>query len=222
MQQAHHRSGETSNQGLATRSLFVWLLVSALLFGFLVGWIARAEPVASAATTDADATATRAAELEELEQLRTQVAEQATACAEKQPSPTPTQVPAGEMGLEYPYGDGWSVTVIDAVAVPATDAVKPSGAFLQVNLTLTNNGRENEIFPFNELVLLDGQQRSYAISAEASRELVAQDWDFYVEPSQPTVKSVIFDVAPDAGTSFVLESTKDPAFRVKVEIVQRG
>src|SRR5215216_3668855 len=133
MQHAHQESGETSNQGLATRSLFVWLLVSALLFGFLVGWIARAEPVASAATTEADATATRTAELEELEQLRTQVAEQATACAEKQPSPTPTQVPAGEMGQEYPYGDRWSVTVIDAVAVPATDAAKPTGAFLQVN-----------------------------------------------------------------------------------------
>jgi hypothetical protein len=222
MQKAHQGPGETTNQDSATRSLVVWLLVSALLLGFLVGWIVRAEPAASAATTEADATVTRAAELEELEQLRTQVAEQATACADKQPSPTPTQVPAGEMGQAFPYGEGWTVVVVDAVTIPGTDAVKPSGAFLQVNLTLTNNGRENEIFPFNELVLIDSQQRSYAISTEASRELVAQDWDFFVEPSQPTAKSVIFDVAPDAGTSFVLESTKDPAFRVKVEIVQRG
>jgi hypothetical protein len=222
MQKAHQEPVETGNQGSAMRSLFVWLIVSALLLGFLVGWIVRAEPAASATTTEADATATRAAELEELEQLRTQVAEQATACADEQPSPTPTQVPAGETGQEYPYGDGWTIIVIDAVPVPGTDIVKPSGAFLQVNLTLTNNGRENEIFPFHELVLIDSQQRSYAISTEASRELVAQDWDFFVEPSQPTAKSVIFDVAPDAGTSFVLESTKDPAFRVKVELVQRG
>jgi hypothetical protein len=222
MQKIHQVSGETTNETSATRSIVVWLLVSALMLGFLVGWIARAEPVTSAATTEADATATRAAELVELEQLRTQVAEQATACADDQPTPTPTQVPAGEMGQEYPYGDGWTVIVIDAVTVPGTEATKPSGAFLQVNMSLTNNGRENKIFPFNELVLIDSQQHSYAISTEASREFVAQDWDFFVEPSQPTGKSVIFDVAPDAGTSFVLESTKDPAFRVKVEIVQRG
>jgi hypothetical protein len=201
---------------------FAWLLVTALLLGFLIGWIARAEPAASASTTEADATATRAAELEELERLRTQVAIQATACAPKEPSPTPTQVPAGEMGQEYPYGDGWTVVVIDVVPVPGTDAVQPNGTFRRVNLTLTNNGRENEIFPFQELVLVDSQGRTYAISAEASRELIAQDWDFFVEPSRPAEKSVIFDVAPDAGTSFVLESSQNPAFRVKVEVVQRG
>ena len=198
MQKALQQPGETSNQKLATRSLFAWLIVSALLLGFLIGWVVRAEPAVSAAATEADATATRAAELKELGELRTQVAEQATVCADKQPSPTPTQVPAGEVGQEFAYKDGWTVVVIDAVSVPGTDATKPSGAFLQVDLALTNNGRENEIFPFHELVLIDSQQRSYAISPTASRELIAQDWDFFVEPSQPTAKSVIFDVAPDA------------------------
>jgi hypothetical protein len=203
------------------KPLAAWLIVAALVLGFFVGRLASAGPSASAA--EPDATATRTAELAELDQLRTQVAMQATACADdSQPTATPTQVPAGEMGQEHPYADGWTVIVIDAVSVPSTDAAKPTGAFLQVNLKLTNNGRENEIFPFNELVLVDSQQRSYTISTSASRELIAQDWDFFVEPSKPTVKPVIFDVAPDAGTSFVLESTSDPAFRVKVEIVQRG
>jgi hypothetical protein len=222
MQNAHRAPGESSNQRPAALSLFIWLLVSALVLGFLIGWLLRAEPAASATTSGADATATRTAELAELEQLRTKVAAQATACADDQPSPTPTQVPAGEMGQEYPYRDTWKVVVIEALPVPGTDSVKPNGAFLQVDLTLTNTGRENEIFPFYELVLVDSQQRSYAISPEASRELIAQDWDFFVEPSQPTAKSVIFDVAPDAGTSFVLESTADPAFRVNVAIAQRG
>jgi hypothetical protein len=199
-----------------------WLIVSALLLGFIAGRMVGPNPHVNAAATEPDATATRTAELAELEQLRTQVAAQATACADDDPSPTPTQVPAGEMGNAYPYGDAWTVIVIDAVPVPGTNATQPNGAFLRVNLTLTNSGRENKIFPFHELVLVDNQQRSFAISADAARQLIAQDWDFFVEPSQPTAKSVIFDVAPDAGTTFVLESTTNPAFRVNVAIAQRG
>ena len=204
------------------KTFAAWLIVSALLLGFIAGRMIGPNPHVNAAATEPDATATRAAELAELEQLRTQVAAQATACADDQPSPTPTQVPAGEMGHEYPYRDSWTVVVIEAVPVSGTDTVKPNGAFLQVDLTLTNTGRENEIFPFYELVLVDSQQRSYAVSPDASRDLIAPDWDFFVEPSQPTAKSVIFDIAPDAGTTFVLESTTNPAFRVNVAIVQRG
>jgi hypothetical protein len=222
MQIAQGAPGETRNHGIATRSLFAWFIASALVLGLMLGWVARAEPVASANTAGADATATRSAELAELNQLRTQVAEQATACATAQPSPTPTQGPAGEMGQEHQYGDIWTVVVVDAVPVPGTDTVKPKGMFMEVHLILTHHEPINKAFPFHELVLVDSQDRPYTVAANESRELIAPGWDAYTEPSQPTARTILFDVAPDAGTSFVLESTMNPAFRVKVEIVQRG
>ncbi|MFL5758353.1 MAG: hypothetical protein ACJ789_01365 [Thermomicrobiales bacterium] len=205
------------------RPLVAWLLISALVLGFFIGRVAGSGPAASAAATEPDATATRTAELAELERLRTQVAQQPTACANNlTPAVTPTLVPPAEMGQPHPYGDAWTLVVRDAEpAVPRGDTM-PSGVFLQVNLTLTNNTQKSKVMLFADLVLVDGQGRAYLFAEQASRSILGDTYQFIIEPSLSVDTAIIFDVAPDAGTSFVLQSAKDPTFRVKVEVIQRG
>jgi hypothetical protein len=203
------------------RPLFAWLIVSALVLGFFVGRVASDGPGASAAASEPDATATRSAEVAELDALRTQVAQQPSACPET-PVVTPTLVPAGEMDQPYSYTDAWTVIVHDAQPVTAPAEVKPNGALLRVNLTLANNGSKRELFPFLDLVLVDSQNRTFLVSLGGSNAIIGADWNFFIDPSIPVDKSVIFDVATDAGTSFVLQSTSEPTFRVNVEVVQRG
>jgi hypothetical protein len=219
-QRGEHRSPRFS---AGTKPLIAWLIVSALVAGFFFGRIADAGPAASAAATEPDATATRTAELAELEALQTQVAQASTPCAAPtQPVATPTEVPAGEMGQEYPYAGGWTVVVKDVIPVRATADAKPQGMFLQVNFTLTNNNSSAMTFPFRDLVLVDSGNRSFVLSQNGSTLILGPSWYLGIDPSLPTDQAVIFDVAPDAGTSFVLESTADPTFRVNVQIIQRG
>jgi hypothetical protein len=211
------------SERIRTKPVVAWLLVSALLLGFLIGRVVASGPAASAAATEPDATATRTAELAELDALRTQVAQQPTACATNPtPAVTPTLVPPGEMGEPYPYAGAWTIVVKDASPVAPTGNSKPKGAFLRVNLTLTNNSQKPAVMYFANMVLVDTQGRAYPFAENASHEILGNTYQFIIQPSLPVDTPIIFDVASDAGTSFVLQSTTDPTFRVKVEIVQRG
>jgi hypothetical protein len=212
---------QAANPGM--KPLLAWFIVSALVLGFFIGRVASDGPAVSAAANEPDATATRTAELAELDALRTQVAQQPSACPQTPtPAATPTPVPAGDMGQPYPYTDAWTVVVKDAEPVLSSGDVQPKGAFLKVNLTITNNRSEHELFPFTDLQLVDGQNRTFLVSQEGSNAIIATNWDFFIDPSIPVDKSVVFDVATDSGTSFILQSTTEPTFRVKVEVVQRG
>jgi hypothetical protein len=222
-QQGGQVAPKSRSTTIGFKPVVAWFIVAAVILGFFVGRIASDGPAAIAAADEPDATATRTAELAELDTLRTQVAQQPSACPQTPtPSATATPVPAGDMGQPYAYTDAWTVVVKDAEPVNAPTDVQPKGAFLKVNLTITNNGGEHALFPFTDLQLIDSQNRTFLVSQEGSTTIIAPNWDYFIDPSIPVDKSVVFDVATDAGASFILQSATEPTFRVNVEIVQRG
>jgi hypothetical protein len=202
-------------------------ILLALGIGFVAGraW----SPVGTGATTSngtpiAEATATREAELEELERLRTQVAEQATACA---PTPTPaataTPVPPSPQNVPVSYGENWTIEATGASTAPNVTDHFPEGIFILVNLTITNNEATGRFFEYEDLRLVDDQGRVFVSDVfVSSRVPIDQRINYEFDPSLPLETVVVFDIATDAGTQFILESTADPTFRVQVSLEMRG
>jgi hypothetical protein len=205
------------------------IIAGVVLMGFLAGRVSTAD---SARAQDAtpDATAISESEREELNRLRTQVAQTVvctpppTAIPTVEPSPTatPTPVPPKAMGESLEYVDGWTV-VVNSLTIPGTsDRISPAGKFLQVSLTVTNNSDENRSFPFRDLSLVDEQGRSFRMSDEATTQYYGPSWYLGSDPYLPADFTVLFDVAADAGSNFILESRADPTFRVAVQMQVLG
>jgi hypothetical protein len=208
-------------------STTLWAILIALSIGFVAGRVWN--PGGTWATTAngtpiVDATSTREAELMELEQLRTQVAQQATACAETPtPTATPTPAPPTAQGVPVPYIGNWTVVVTSAsTALNVADSF-PEGTYVLVNLTITNNDATVRFFEYDDLTLLDDQGRVFVSELVVSSHVpVDHPINFQFDPSLPTETVVVFDVAEDVGTTFILESTADPTFRVQVSLEMRG
>jgi hypothetical protein len=105
--------------------------------------------------------------------------------------------------------------------MPNFSDLTPEGIYAKVNLTITNNTGNSRSFPYEELVLRDGQGRSF-ISPNEIKTRNEAGWFSPFPPSLPTDGFVIFDIATDAVGPFILESTADPTFRVQIELEQRG
>jgi hypothetical protein len=213
-----------------------WILTAAVVVALAIGFAAgRAGPwgagaAGRAATQPTDPTATREAEVRELERLRTQVAATPPVCTPPPeptttptpaPTTTPTPVPPAAIGSPLPYGDDWTVVVTNASSRPTVGTETATGFFVQVNVTVTNHAATPRPFPFGELVVDDPQGRVFELATAASSQ-IALSWYRAVKPSLPTDLAVVFEVTADAGERFVLESTEDPTFRVQLELAQRG
>ncbi len=212
----------------------LWLVFLAIVAGFVLGRAsAGGSGPGALAQSDAGgarATATRAAELMELERLRTQVAQTppaviCTPAATATPTPTPTPVPPAAMNTPLPFADDWTVMVTSVVKTAMVSGFNQSatakGVYVQVNLLITNNARDRRTFPFGDLILVDTQGRVFEPALMASI-IAGGTWSFFFPTSDPTASAVIFDVPADAGDIFVLESRKDPAFRVRLDVQLRG
>jgi hypothetical protein len=209
------------------RQVTLWVALIALTIGFAAGrmW----SPAGTGATTSvgtpaADITATREAELQQLEQLRTQVAQPATLCAQTPtPTATPTPAPPAAQGQPLPYIENWTVKVTGAATTMNVADSFPEGVYVLVNLTITNNEAEKRFFKYEDLRLLDDHGRVFISDQYVStRVRIDQRINFQFNPSIPTDTVVVFDVATDAGQSFILESTADPTFREQVNLEMRG
>ena len=227
---------DASNPMLTRRSL----LHAGLLFGAggAVGGLA-AGPVlgrgglAGAATPIAGATATRQAELEELRALQTQVAEpiQCTPAPTEPPAPTETPipptptatvVPATASGEPTPYGEEWIVTVLGIAHVPAAGEHLPEGQFIRVNVTIQNLTNDALAPPFTDWMLVTTRGQAYDVDLLASNDIAGVGWGLNVGAGETADRALVFDVPADAGTSFVLESRREPSFRVSVALQSFG
>jgi hypothetical protein len=180
------------------------------------------EDSAGAATAQFDtaATATRAAELGELADLRTQVAllSGAADCLPvgiATPSATPTLAPPAAMHEPVRYGEDWTVTANTVTMRPTFGIFTATGIYAQVSLTITNNTSASRTFPYEELVLRDERDRIF-IPSQQVRILNEAGWYSPFPPNLPTGGFIVFDVATDAQGPFVVESTADPTFRIQV------
>jgi hypothetical protein len=220
-----------------------WAVLVALAIGFVVG---RMGPVAgigattSPGTPSPEASAITEDELAELERLRTQVAQTPvgvvctpppsptnTTVPSPTPTPsptaTPTPVPPAAMDEPLPYPENWTIAVTGIASATNIGDNIPDGIFMIVSLTVTNNEATERFFPYGDFVLVDDQGRPFVEDVFlASRVPIDQPINFQFPPSLPLDTAIVFDVATDVGTSFILESTADPTFRVKADIEMRG
>src|SRR5438093_1456924 len=99
----------------------------------------------------------------------------------------------------------------------------PKGVYVLVNLTITNNEATKRFFTYADMRLLDNQGREYLSDVfVSSRVPIDQPINFQFDPSVPADTVAVFDVALDAGQSFILESAADPTFREQVNLEMRG
>ena len=208
----------------------IWWVAAALAVGFLAGrlWIGGPAPAATSAQGAApEATATREAELAELDDLRTRAAQTpepavCTPAATATPEPTPTPVPPVAAGQPLPYGEDWIVTATGIALMPTISTETATGIFAQVNLTITNNASETRRFRLIDLRLVDDRGRVFEAVSVATAIVGGSGGEPRIPPSLPTETAVVFDVTTDVGSSFILESKVDPMFRVQLERAQLG
>jgi len=204
-----------------------WLLgAGAVLGAAAIPSITSTMPSARAWQAAADPTKTREAELAELNALRTQVAEPGV-CTPPVASPVPatataTPVPPAAVGATISYAGRFDITVLGIAPVPAGGGLESQGQLLQVNLTVLNTSRDAELPPFYSWLLIDASGQAYQVDPDASREIGGIGWDLNVATGELASRSVVFDVLPNAGTAFTLESRDEPAFRVALAIESHG
>ena len=200
--------------------------------GVIIGaiWKEGTAPVRTAlARADAspDATAARQAELDELHELQTRVANPpvctpAATNTPVPPTPTPTEVPVAPMNTPVSYDEIWTITVLGITPVPAISAATPAGKFMQVNLKASHAAPTAKILRLTDFILRDSRDRFSIPNAETNRAVFGNLWLPGVDPGVTEDAAILFDVAADAGDSFILESRVDPTFRVAMTVEQRG
>lgn len=206
-----------------------WLLALAVLAGFIAGRAMSDGRGAGALATEPDATATRAAELTELAQWQTRIAQPVictpapspTPTETPTPAPTPTPVPPAPMGQELAYAGNWTVVVTGFTAAPSGTAA-PGNKLVQAHVRVTNNEAQPRRFRFDDWQLVDAQGRVFLLSVPATSELYGPGFVANLVPGLPQDLTLVFEVTGDAGPGFVLESAADPTFRVAVVLQQFG
>jgi hypothetical protein len=193
---------------------------SIALGGLALNRISFNSPATAATTGDPDPTATREAELKELHDLQTKVAEPIV-CTPA-PTPTPTEAPIVPMGTPIPYLAVWTITVLAITPNPAITAAPPAGKYMQVNLSSSHSLSSAKLLLLPDFILLDSQGRFAVADEGINTDVFGGLWLPRVEPGKTVDAAIIYDVPADAGDDFVLESQTDPGFRVAVTVEQRG
>jgi len=213
-----------------------WLVALALIAGVVLGRSLPGISSAGAADPAVDATATRTAEIAELNDLRTKVAQPVvctplatatptvtpTPTSTPTPEPTATTVPAVPIGTELSTTDGLTYTFTAISTIPTPDVANVDGRLIRVTFSVTNTSNDRVRVPVGEWRLVDASGNRYSADTELMANIDGPRWSLAVPPHESDDRALIFDVPVDSGSEFTLESTADPAFRVALPIVARG
>lgn len=137
------------------------------------------------------------------------------------PTPTATLVPPAAAATPMAYAGGWTVNVLDISLLTNFAGLAPTGVFVKVSLSITNDQAAPRAFPYDQLVLLDAKGRPFVTPLQVKTSNEA-GWYAPFPPSLPTNGFVIFDIAADSAGPFILQSTADPTFRVQIAVQARG
>lgn len=230
--QSERNRGKTANWTVT----IIWtsIAATALIVAVHLGTDGSVEAMAPVRQDDLSvhATATRVAELDQLVALESTVAAlEATVAAlqtevaqprpEATPTAEPTPMPPVPSGQALPYGDGWTVTAFDVTPRPTIGELTATGLYIEVRLEVTNTAASPRPFPYEDFVLQDGEGRTYVLAHDATTLLNAEVL-LLVAPTLPKGLRLVYEVLPDAGQRFVLESTRHPTFRVQLIVAPRG
>jgi hypothetical protein len=211
------------------RSILQYSLVlgSGIAVGSLVTTGGPAGNSALAALQDVDPTATREAELKELDDLRTQIANPPTCvppptATAVPPTATATQVPLASSGVALPFHDIWTITVLGIAPTVSPPDTRPDGQFMRVIMTVSHSASAPKALPITDFLLTDSAGRFSAVDIAVNQAVLGGTWALATAPGVTEDRSIVFDVAADAGVMFILESPGDPGFRVQLTVEQRG
>jgi hypothetical protein len=126
------------------------------------------------------------------------------------------------MGTPLPYLSIWTVTVLSINPFPFSDQVTPEGKFMRVNMLAAHSSPKPETLLLPLFVLRDDRGRIASPNISTNQKIFGADWSLTVSPAVAENRDMVFDVAKDAGDSFILESNADPTFRVAMTVEQRG
>ncbi len=219
-----------TRSGANPRTPSWWIIACALIAGITIGIVVSSNGPVTATDLNADATATRTAELIELNDLRTKVA-QPVVCTPP-PSPTATNtplptaaatvVPPSPAGQTFIYRGKFSITVISITDAGTPGGRQPEGRFLSVHLEIENLTNSAQREPFINWRLVSSAGRAYQPSITASQDVFGRAWSLSIGPSSTEQTGIVFDVPLDSGDVFILESDEDPTFRVELMLESRG
>jgi Domain of unknown function (DUF4352) len=212
----------------AQRWTCVGVVLLAVFVGAIVGHLLGGDRLVQAAVqSDATPTELTESEREELNRLRTAVAE-ATACvdgtptSEPNPDASPEAVELLSPGTTVTTENGWTVTV-QGIGLPAAeDRVKAEGRFLQVEMTVTNNNDSSEIFGFEDWVLVDEQGNTYKLQHTATTLVSGSKYYRKLNPGDELTFHIIYDVPVDSGSSFTLVDTAQPTIQYALTLQMFG
>lgn len=209
-----------------------WLIAGLIVLTFAIGafvgqMVGGGQFVRAAVQTDATPESLSESEREELNRLRTAVAE-ATACATATPTTdaelmaSPVAVEPLAIGTTVQTAGDWEVTV-KGISIPAADFKEtPTGRYLQVEITVNNlaaNG--GRYFGFGNWALVDDQGRQYELAHGATMDVSGTYYRGFGSGAEKTFR-IVYDVATDAGTSFTYVYLTDPTIQYALTLQAFG
>lgn len=149
-------------------------------------------------------------------------AAQATAAPTQTPRPltTPTPIPPPVPAIgDSVQTDGWVFSVTEFETIERIGEQRAEGMYLYLRMTVSNTGSSPMAFPFDGLVVVDHEDRTFFLAEAATRETLT--WDFGFEIDEPFAAgetrnvAVAFDIALDS-TDLQLTSPSR-VFEIRIE-----
>jgi hypothetical protein len=187
------------------------LIALTFVIGSLAGQLVGGGFVGAAVQNDATPEPLCVYQDKKANQLGTAVA-QATACAEATPMASPIAVEPLMPGTTIQIEDDWEFTVT-SISVPAANFKDaPTGRYLQVEVTVKNNAGDGRYFAYGDWILVDDQGRAYELRHESTMDASGGYYRGFGAGSEKTFR-IVYDVAPDAGSSFTYVNRADPTIQ---------
>lgn len=171
-----------------------------------------AEGTASPPALAQAATATRAA----------QSAPTATPAATQTPRPltTPTPIPPPVPAIgDSVRTDGWVFSITEFETIERIGEQRATGMFLYLRMTISNTGSSATIFPYDGLIVVDHEDRTFFLAEAATSETMS--WDFGFEIDEPFQAgetrnvAVAFDIALDSSDLTLTSPSR--VFEIRIE-----
>lgn len=133
-------------------------------------------------------------------------------------TPTPLPPPAPAIG-DSVRTDGWVFSVTEFETFQTVGDHSAAGMFLYLHLTVSNTGSSATAFPFDGLIVVDHEDRTFFLAEPATRETLTYDFGFEIDqpfqPGETRNVAAAFDIAVDS-TDLRLTSPSR-VFEIRIE-----
>lgn len=119
------------------------------------------------------------------------------------PLTTPTPLPSPEPAIgDSVRTDGWVFSITEFETFQRIGDHTAEGMFLYLHLTVSNAGSSAAAFPFDGLIVVDHEDRTFFLAEEATRETLTFDFGFGIDQpfqaGETRNVAAAFDIALDS------------------------